>query len=253
VVNDTPNDSETIRLLENRVSIRRYAESPVEDATLEAVLHAGCRAPTPSNIQAYSVVAVRDPERKQTLATLAGNQEHVAKAPVFLAFCADLSRVARACDIHDLPPTGLGTMEMGLTGAIDAALVGMAMMLAAESLGLGCVMIGGLRNKPLEVADCLRLPPRAAALFGMCLGWPEGRPPQKPRFPLEGVVHFEEYNSDSRDRVLLHYDGLLADHYDAQNRPTDRASWTKRIAEDFSAPRRTHMRESLRILGFDFT
>jgi nitroreductase len=246
-------ESETVQLLENRVSIRSYSDEPVSDETLEAALRAGCRAPTSSNIQAYSVVVVRDAERKQKLAALTGNQEHVAAAPVFLAVCADLSRIARASEIHDRSTEGLGTMEMGLTAVVDASLAGMAIMLAAESIGLGCVMIGGVRNLPLETAECLGLPPRAFAVFGMCLGWPKARPAQKPRFPVEGVVHAERYDASGCDRVLLRYDGMLSDHYDAQNRPTDRASWTRRVADDFSLPRRTHLRESLRTLGLDFS
>jgi len=245
-------NSETMCVLESRVSIREYADLEVEDAALNAVLHAGCRAPTASNLQAYSVVVVRDSSRKQQLAVLAGNQEHIAKAPVFLAFCADLSRVRRACDIHERPAEALSTMDMGLTGVIDASLAGMAMMLAAESLGLGCVMIGGVRNSPIEIAQLLALPKSAFVAFGMCIGWPKGQPAQKPRFPIDGVVHQEQYDESTRDQILLRYDGMLADHYDAQSRPADRTAWTRRVAEDFSRPRRTHLRESLRTLGFEF-
>ena len=51
--------SETIKLLAGRVSVRKFADRPVEDAMIEAVLRAAFRAPTSSNIQAYSVVQVR--------------------------------------------------------------------------------------------------------------------------------------------------------------------------------------------------
>ena len=44
--------NETIRLLENRVSIRRFSDKPVEPHIIDTVLHAAFRAPTSSNIQA---------------------------------------------------------------------------------------------------------------------------------------------------------------------------------------------------------
>ena len=52
--------SETIELLHNRVSIRKYSDEPVPDAHVEALLSEAFRAPTSSNIQSYSVVVVRE-------------------------------------------------------------------------------------------------------------------------------------------------------------------------------------------------
>ncbi|MDD9924779.1 MAG: nitroreductase family protein [Rhodospirillaceae bacterium] len=70
--------SETIRLLENRVSIRKYSDEPVSEEIIEAVLRSAFRAPTSSNIQSYTVIVVRDPEIKQKLSVVTGNQKHVA-------------------------------------------------------------------------------------------------------------------------------------------------------------------------------
>src|SRR3546814_1831639 len=78
--------SETIRLLHDRVSVRRYTDHPVDDAHVEAILRAAFRAPTSSNIQSYSVVVVREPETLARLSVVTSNQRHVAREPVFLAF-----------------------------------------------------------------------------------------------------------------------------------------------------------------------
>ena len=85
--------SETIELLHQRVSVRSYADKPVDEATIDAVLAAAFRAPTSSNIQSYSVIVVRDQETKDKLSVVTGGQKHVARTPVFLAFCADLTRM----------------------------------------------------------------------------------------------------------------------------------------------------------------
>ena len=88
--------TETIRALQNRVSIRKYTDEPVTDQQVEAILRAAFRAPTSSNIQSYSVVAVRDKDILAKLAPVTGGQKHVAEAPVFLAFCADMTRIELA-------------------------------------------------------------------------------------------------------------------------------------------------------------
>ena len=74
----TGTTSETIETLLARVSVRRFAGRPVAEEAVDAVLRAALRAPTSSNIQACTVIKVRDAEAKQALAAAAGNQRHVA-------------------------------------------------------------------------------------------------------------------------------------------------------------------------------
>ncbi|MGV2788316.1 NADPH-dependent oxidoreductase, partial [Clostridium perfringens] len=82
--------NDTLSLLMNHRSIRKYSEQPVCEEQLRAVVAAGQMASTSSNVQAYSVIAVTDPETKQRLAALAGNQAYIVECPVFLVWCADL-------------------------------------------------------------------------------------------------------------------------------------------------------------------
>ena len=240
--------SETIQVLERRSSIRSFRNESVDDDLLSAILRAACRAPTSSNIQAYSIIVVRDESTRARLAEIAGGQSHVAATPVFLAVCADLARAERACKLRGKALEG-DSLEMGLVAAVDASLVGMSIMLAAESLGLGCVMIGGLRNQPVDVARVLGLPLRVFAVFGMCIGWPAERPPQKPRMPETAVIHFERYGVERTDGVLAAYDETLTHHYHGQGRGTAEP-WTARVSVEFSKPRRANLRAHLRTLGF---
>ncbi len=247
--------SETIRTLLDRVSVRKYADKPVDDATVDAVLRAAFRAPTSSNIQAYSVVVVRDGDTLAELAPVTGNQKHVADAPVFLAFCADLTRIAKAMGDrgHDIDPNNL---ELGLVSSIDAALVGMSASLAAESIGLRGVMIGAVRNDAVRTAEILGLPHHVYCVFGMVLGWPAEAPKQKPRMPFEGMVHRERYGKtpgapDTAPSVAA-YDAALSAHYGAVGKQTTPDSWSHDVDKKFSSRPRDKLREQLAARGFDF-
>lgn len=247
--------SETIRLLQSRVSVRRFTDRAVDDAVLEALLEAAFRAPTSSNIQAYGVVVVREPATKAALAEAAGNQPWVRDTPVFLAFLADLTRIEQALADrgHDLDDNNLETC---LVAAIDTALVGMSASLAARSVGLEGVMIGGVRNDAATVARILGLPPRTFCVFGMCLGYPDETPQQKPRLPAGALIHDERYGR-SRDgrplEAILHdYDAALAAHYRATGRPTTDDSWSHDMDKKFNPPLRDRLREQLRALGLDW-
>ena len=245
--------SETIEVLNNRRSIRAYNDTPVTDAHIEAFLDAALRAPTSSNLQAYSVIVVRDPTRKQRLSELAGNQKHVITCPVFVAFCADLSRIDAALQRydHDLEDNNL---EMGLVSTIDAALVGMSAYVAADSLGIQGVMIGAMRNDPEAVAELLDLPPRAYVVFGMCLGFPDGTPPkQKPRMPRPGIVHQESYDHTASKAGIDVYNDQLRAHYETIGKETNADSWTHEVDSKFAARPRNKLRAALKRLGLDFS
>lgn len=243
--------SETIRVLENRVSVRKYSDTPVTDAQVDAVLKAAFRAPTSSNIQAYSVITVRDRETLKKLSAVAGNQRHIAETPVFLAFCADLTRIEHAMQArgHTIEDNNL---EIGLVSSIDAALVGMSAYLVADSLGLKGVMIGAARNDTVEIAKILGLPKYVYCVYGMCLGWPAETPPQKPRMDYPFVVHRERYQAQDMDKELAAYDAALAAHYTDTGKATTPDSWSHDVDNKFHVQPREKLRAALKSLGFDF-
>ena len=242
--------SEVIDLLNARASVRKFTDKPVANELIRAVLSAAQHAPTSSNLQAYSFVVVRDTATKAHLAKLAGGQDHVAKAPVFVAICADINRLeyAISCGGGSLAK---GHMEMSLVSVIDAALAGMSASLAAISLGLGGCMIGGMRNSPEDVAQALGLPSGIFVVFGMTLGFPAEQPPSKPRYPFAGATHWERFEEKPLDELTDSYNADL----EAQKEVTGRAdgvSWSQRLASGFSTPKRTSLKAALHKLGFDF-
>ena len=237
--------SETIELLHNRRSIRKFTDEPVSDDHVSALLRAALRAPTSSNIHAYSVLVVRDRKVLEELYPVVGNQNHVLNAPVFLCFCADLTRMEHAIktrggSMDDNP------LEIGLVASIDAALVGMSAYLTAESLGLRGVMIGAVRNDATRIGEILNLPDKVYAVFGMVLGWPDDSPKQKPRMDFDTVVHFDQYGNQhdgrSLDEKLASYDGELESHYNSIGKETTPDSWSGDINDKFAEPRRQNLR-----------
>lgn len=238
--------------LNQHVSVRHFIDKPIPDDMLHTMLNAARRSPTSSNMQAYSFVVVRNPQTKERLSALAGNQKHIITCDVFVAVCADISRLAHACRMHG---TQLArNLETTLVASVDAAIAGMSLATAAESFGLGTVMIGAMRNHPREVAELLRLPDGVFVVYGMCLGWPDAEkvPPQKPRLPEEVVIHYEHYSEADPSAALQAHDAALAEHYNMLGRNLNAAAWTGVMADKFSTPRRETLREALEGLGLRF-
>lgn len=246
-----PIDSETIRVLNARQSIRAYTDRDVTDEQVTAIVEAARRAPTSSNLQAYSVIVVREAAAKEKLAKIAGGQKHIVTCPVFLAFVADLTRIEAAFRRHGNSIDD-NNLEMGLMASIDASLVGMSAYLAADSLGIQGVMIGAMRNDPEAAAEVLGLPHRTYVVFGLCLGYPAEAPRQKPRMPAEGIVHYERYDLEKSLGAIGPYNAALKAHYDAIGKPTTEESWSADVDKKFSLKPRDHLRGALKKRGFDF-
>jgi FMN reductase (NADPH) len=208
-------------------------------------------------MQAYSVVAVADPAKRSRLAELCGNQEHIAQAPVFLAWCADLARLDRACELRGyIQETGY--VENFLVAAVDAVIAAQSAVMAAESLGLGICYIGSIRNHTQAVIDLLGLPRLVFPVTGMTVGWPAAEPPIRPRLPQSAVLHLEHYASE-HDAELAEYDRIMAASgiYGGRQIPVpgkpdemEDYGWTEHTARRVAQAVRTDLREVLERQGF---
>ena len=236
--------------LNDHVTIRFYNGEPIPDEMLAAILDAARRSPTSSNMQTYSIVVVRDPQTRKALSRIASNQKHIETCDVFLAFCADIRRLETA--VADQGVELAKSLELTLIATIDAALVGMSVQTAAESFGLGGVMIGAIRNDPKAAAEALGLPDGVYVVYGMCLGWPDAEriPPQKPRLPQELVIHHEQYDRSDPSAGIEAYDDALAAHYGDLDRNQHVAAWSGPIAKRLQTPSRPHLRPDRESLGF---
>jgi len=243
----------TLAVLHEHRSVRRYLPDDVSDDTLRLLISAAQSAPTSSNLQVWSVVAVRDPERKSRLAALANGQVHIEQAPVLLVFTADFARLKQLAEDKDAPLAGADYLESSYVGFIDAALAAQNALVAAESLGLGTVYIGALRNKPEEVAAELGLPPGVFATFGLVVGHPDPteNAQVKPRLPQEAVLHHETYQLPAQRAHVEAYEARIAQFYaeqDLEHSWTDRV--LKRLASAESLSGRDRLRTSLEKQGF---
>ena len=203
------------------------------------------------------MVAVMDAAKRDRLAELCGNQEHVAQAPVFLAWCADLARLDRACEMRGyIQETGY--VENFLIAAVDAVIAAQSAAMAAESLGLGICYIGSIRNHTQAVIDLLGLPRLVFPVTGMTVGWPAAEPPIRPRLPQSAVLHWEHYASE-HDAELAEYDRAMAASgiYGGRQIPVpgkpdemEDYGWTEHTTCRVAQAVRTDLREVLKRQGF---
>jgi FMN reductase [NAD(P)H] len=194
-------------------SVRRFAASPLPEDLVAALEAALVRGPTSSALHSYSHVIVRNPERKRRIAQLAGDQPWIDRAPLLIVGCADLRRAREVTHAQGYRYTA-HDLRMLISATADLTVGLQNASLVAQSLGYGTVMLGGVLNGSLEIAELLGLPPRVVPLVGLSVGRPLGDrwPAPGPRLPLSLVVHHEGWALDHESERAL-----LAAH-DAQTR-----------------------------------
>ncbi len=251
-------ENPTLDLIHRHASVRRYKPDPVPAALIETIVAAGQRASTSSNLQTYSVVVLTEAADRQRMAELCGNQKHIAEAPVFLAWIADLARLDRACQLRGYTQD-TAYLESFLIAATDAVIAAQNAALAAESLGLGICYIGSIRNRPQEVIQMLGLPRLTFPITGMTVGWPERPAKVKPRLPLKAILHWDRYDPSAYDEALAEYDQAMmaTGLYEGRQVPfpgkppvVENYGWTEHSARRVARAERTDLRAVIEQQGF---
>jgi len=241
--------NDVIKLLQSHRSIRKFADKPLDQETINTIIASGQAAATSNNVQATTVIHVTNPETREKLATAAGGQKYVETAGAFFVFCADLKRSAQACELKD------GKFSQGMTedfiiATVDVALFAQNCTVAAESLGMGICYIGGLRNNPAEVSKLVGLPENVYPVFGLCIGYPEQDPDIKPRLPLDSVLMHDTYKEDALAPGIAAYDAHIAEYYRTRAGGTKDSSWSDEMQALLGKESRPHMRGFLESKGF---
>ncbi|MCS7122165.1 MAG: nitroreductase family protein [Archaeoglobaceae archaeon] len=171
---------ECLKLLFERVSIRKFKSDDVSDEIVKTLLEAGNAAPSAGNLQARDFVVVRDPDRKLKLAKAALNQMFIAEAPVVIVVCANYPKSMRVYGER-----GKLYAEQDATAAVENIL------LAVTALGLGAVWIGAFSEG--KVSEILNLPNYVRPIAMIPIGYPAEKPSKRSRYPIEYLTHYETW------------------------------------------------------------
>ncbi len=239
----------TIETILSHSSVRQYEDRAVSEEMLHNLIQCGQAASSSSFIQAACVIQVHDSAHRDAIADMAGGQPWVKNAPVFLVWCADMTRINYAVTRHNKGALE-GQAEHFIAATVDVALMAQNTLLAAESEGLGGVFIGGIRNDPEGVVRCLQLPEHVYPVFGMCLGWTVNKPAKKPRMPVSAILHHDQFNGDAVAENVDHYDNIMREYYQTRTSNVKLSDWSEQTAKAVQDKKREHMLDFLNGRGF---
>lgn len=176
--------SEFHEFLTSRSSVREYHAGDLDDDTLAFLLDCASTAPSAGNLEAWDVVLVRDPERREALSRAALDQPQVMNAPAVFVVCANY--------VRSMSRYG----ERGILFAIeDATIACTYLMLAAHAIHLKSCWVGAFDEE--EVRNLLALPPHVRPVALLCIGRGSPTGSLTSRLPVSEHFHAEEWYSDA--------------------------------------------------------
>lgn len=103
------------------------------------------------------------------------------------------------------------------------------MLVAAESLGLGGVILGSIKNDPVKLINVLGLPKMTFPMLGLQVGVPDQEPQLKPRLPLSMMTFDNHYSNEFPAKQLADYDHEVSQYYDLRDTHQRIDSFTNQI------------------------
>lgn len=194
--------NEIIRLINERVSLRKFADKEISDDDKKIIINSALRAPSAGNMMLYSIIIVEDQEKKEILSETCDYQPFIAKAPLVLVFLADYQRwydyynfcgVENYCLKNGMEYTGPTEADLMLACS-DTLIAAQNAVLAAESLGIGSCYIGDIMENYEKHRNLFSLPEWTFPLAMLVMGYyPDERPVVKSRFDEKYIVFENNY------------------------------------------------------------
>jgi FMN reductase [NAD(P)H] len=234
-------------------SIRRYKNQPLEQEKLELIIKAAQAAPSWCNGQNVSIVAVKDQDRKNRLQKCCYDQPYVGGCSVFLVFCADYYRTHLVFEKFGEKKRGedyIKELDTLVIASHDAGIAMQNALVAAESMGLGTVPIGGIRINSLEVVKELNLPKYVIPIVGLCVGYPDDNPGLKPRLPMKAVYFEENYDTSRVEEAIQDYDKTYQKYLSERSSNFRDGNWSKSVYGAFTQDIPNQDYELLKQQGF---
>ncbi len=178
-----PAQTEQLKFIFGRRSIRVYGPGAVSDGALDALLAAAMAAPSAVAQDPWRFVVLRQPQSLQKVAEALPHGRMLATASVGVVVCGDLEAA------HDRQ---LSYMLQDCSAAIEN------LLLAAHALGLGACWLGvhPREERIRRLCQLLDLPATIIPVACIAIGQPGETKEPRTRFN-QAYVHYEKWSSQA--------------------------------------------------------
>lgn len=190
--------SDIFKVINERRSIRKFSDREIKQDDLEKILKAGFRAPFAA--QFCSIVYTADKSKMKEIKGIG----IYPTTKVLIFFLIDLNRMEKIMSLkgHQYDTDDSMTLWLGIQ---DATLVAENIILAADALGMGSVLLGVAPLRADVLAEVFNIPKRVFPVVGLCLGYPDPKEETeiRPRYPLEYNAFKDSYKELTEEELRV--------------------------------------------------
>lgn len=208
--------NETIKHQLNHRSIRAFKDQTLTSSQLNILYEVARHTSTSMFLQQVSILHLTEQNKRAQVRAITG-QPYVGANGDLLIFLVDLYRNQQIRQRMGNDDGRLHTVDIFMQGVEDATLAVQNTLVAAESMGLGGVILGSINDNPQKLVQILELPPMTFPILGLQVGVPDQDPQLKPRLPLKQMVFENHYPTEFDYHNLADYDQLVHQYYDLRN------------------------------------
>lgn len=177
---------ETLRAIQERRSIKKFLDIPVEQDKLGILLEAGKMAPSAGNIQDWRFIVIRNKDTIEGVARACLNQMWIARAPAMIVVGSKHEK----SDYYYREKSDFFTTQTCSAAA-------MSMILAAQDIGLSSTWVSAFNED--ELKDVLGMPGNVKPHVVIPLGYGDEIVPLPPKYNIEYMTYLERWGNKLKD------------------------------------------------------
>lgn len=166
-------------VLIKRHSIRKFQEKEIPEKKIEKILELANLSPSAGNLQARSVVIIKDKKIKEKVSRVALDQHFILEAPLVFVICANLEESAQK----------YGKRGRELYSIQDATIFASYLQLAITSFNLASCWVGAFDE--IELKEILDLPEKMWPIAIIPSGFAAETPYSTERKSLSEIIEKE--------------------------------------------------------------
>ena len=159
----------------NHRSIRKFKDQTLTAEQLQTLYAAASQTSTSMFMQQFSILHVTDEKLREGVWNISGQPYIGANGDLFV-FVVDLYRNQQIRQQLGKDDGRLHTTDIFFQAVEDTVLALQNFLTAAESLGLGGVVLGSIKDDPAELVKVLNMPKMTLPLLGLQVGVPDQEP-----------------------------------------------------------------------------
>lgn len=248
--------SEELYHLLSHCSHRAYSDKPIQDSILKFLYYCALSAPSKSDLQQTDIIHIQNPEKRRKIEQLIPSMSWIEQAPVFLIFCGNNRRIRQICK-HQNKQFANDHVDSFMNAAVDAGIVMMNFIRAAEAIDLVCCPISVIRNHAEKINEITNLPEFVFPFAGLAVGYSQAKAHISPKLPTQITTHKDTFQEAELIEALEQYDKYRQERKEFVNQRyvkeygiTPNYSWSEDKARQYSKPERANFGTYLIKKGF---